>query len=771
MAENHPTAEAHRDEDWLKGPRPAEWWTGLNPESPDLPGLDADQKLHALPQVQLHEIQRQSLLNYFDNGWLLTEVLFSALQGEEAFTRAPAHQLRHPLIFYYAHPAVLYVNKLRVSGLLQEPVDAYFENLFEVGVDEMSWDDMSKNEMKWPAVREVTEYRRKVYHLVRELISSHPELDVERKTIHQGTPGWGLVMGFEHERIHLETSSVLIRELPLRYLRQPELWPRLAPTNRQSAPQIAEDHVLVPAGQVKIGKPSDYPSFGWDNEYGTREVHVPEFRAGKSLVTNAQFLEFMTEGGYRDARFWSQEGWAWRSFRNTKAPTFWVPAGPGGLHDYKLRTLFSLIELPQDWPVIVNFHEAKAFCTWMTLRNHDKGAYRLLTEAEHHRLRPAKANSASWNLNLKFGSESSVHQDQSGDLQDVFGNVWQWCEDEFHPLPGFSAHPIYEDFSSPCFDGKHQMILGGSFASTGDEAEPFARFHFRPHFFQHAGFRWVRTPADQPAPAVRISKKISAGGSDYESTELLSQYLLLHFGRDKDVFPYDDSAKAALNFPARCAQMAIAAAHEFKIPLDSALDIGCAVGGATFGLSEQFTRVVGVDLSQSFVGTANLLKAGETLDVLRRDQGEITTRLQVRLPATANPQRVHFVQGDACRLAPELHSFNFVLMANLLCRLPDPAACLRAMGGARGVVAEGGLLLLLSPYSWLEQHTPYDSWLGGQQTTSGEKRSPQVIAKILGAEFQLLRQTDVPLLIREHERKYQYIVAHALLWQRKTRQQ
>jgi hypothetical protein len=60
-------------------------------------------------------------------------------------------------------------------------------------------------------------------------------------------------------------------------------------------------------------------------------------------------------------------------------------------------------------------------------------------------------------------------------------------------MPGFKINRLYDDFSTPCFDGEHQMIAGGSFISTGDEASVHARFHFRPHFFQHAGLRVVRT--------------------------------------------------------------------------------------------------------------------------------------------------------------------------------------------------------------------------------------------------------------------------------------
>ena len=62
---------------------------------------------------------RHSLQAYFDNSWMLTESLFAGLQGEEAFLRPPSHGLRHPMMFYYGHPAALYVNKLRAAGIVQ----------------------------------------------------------------------------------------------------------------------------------------------------------------------------------------------------------------------------------------------------------------------------------------------------------------------------------------------------------------------------------------------------------------------------------------------------------------------------------------------------------------------------------------------------------------------------------------------------------------------------------------------------------------------------
>jgi DNA repair protein RadC len=78
--------------------------------------------------------------------------------------------------------------------------------------------------MLWPTVAELTEYRQTVYDTIVDVIMNHPAYDTLATDI-QKSQFWALVLGFEHERIHLETSSVLIRELPLKLVRQPEAWP------------------------------------------------------------------------------------------------------------------------------------------------------------------------------------------------------------------------------------------------------------------------------------------------------------------------------------------------------------------------------------------------------------------------------------------------------------------------------------------------------------------------------------------------------------------
>lgn len=255
----------------LTGARNAEWWTGKHPAK--CPGV-SNGKLYSLPQLSLEGgLSRETIQAYFDNTWTLTEVLLASLEGEAAYVRPPYHELRHPMIFYYGHPAALYINKLRVAGLLQDAINPYFEVIFETGVDEMSWDDLSKNKMSWPSVAEVHAYRKKVYATVSDVISKISD-EALAKGIDKSSPLWALVMGFEHERIHLETSSVLISEMPVKYTRFPETFPSYHKSvNKIRANVIrtplagvhypASEMIAVESQSIRLGKPSDFPSFGW----------------------------------------------------------------------------------------------------------------------------------------------------------------------------------------------------------------------------------------------------------------------------------------------------------------------------------------------------------------------------------------------------------------------------------------------------------------------------------------------------------------------------
>lgn len=90
-------------------------------------------------------------------------------------------------------------------------------------------------------------------------------------------------------------------------------------------------------------------------------------------------------------------------------------------------------------------------------------------------------------------SPNPVNYFKTGDFYDIVGNVWQHSSTPIYPFGDFDIHPIYEDFTTPTFDGRHFMIKGGSFVSCGNEAIKYSRFAFRRHFYQFAGFRYVQS--------------------------------------------------------------------------------------------------------------------------------------------------------------------------------------------------------------------------------------------------------------------------------------
>lgn len=795
------------DEGLTSGPageRPDWWWTGCAPVA-GAPGIQPDGTLTSLPAPNLATCTRQQALDYFDNTWLIDEVLFSALQGEECFYRPPYHSLRHPFIFYYGHVAVFYINKLRVAGILQEPLNLHFEQIFEVGVDEMSWDDLSKNAMTWPSVREVNQYRRQVYQTVRRAIQTHPGLDTLPVT--WSSPTWAFFMCFEHERIHIETSSVLMRELPAALLRRPPQWPAYhASVGEALRAPLANDLVTVPAGDVSLGKPADWPSFGWDNEYGSRAFHVREFRASKALVSNAEFLEFVREGGYRSMQCWSEEGWRWRTFRNAKWPSFWVPDGPQGLHVYKLRLPFEVVDMSPALPAVVNHHEARAYANWRSAKLGLRGdaALRLLTEPEHQRLRhisqrdgegraiedaAMERSGAAFrgvaNLNLAYGAECAVDamDPTPAGFHDTCGNLWQWCEDFIAALPNsLGVHPYYDDFTTPCYDGEHNVILGGSFMSTGNEASVYARFHFRSHFFQHAGFRLVSGTApketscmDSPAPHVGSwdpsTKKGSRAATDAAAAEVLQQQLLSAYGACEQLLSPGALAVGlpGADYPARVAGMVVEAARQLGVPLGSALEVGAGVGATSFQLAAAgFESVLGVEHDTRAVAAANLAQQTGAVSVSRKDEGHLRTQLTLAVPGgSAARARVAFRQMDPCGIAPDLGPYDAVLLSGVLEKIPSPKGPLGRLGGPRGLVKKGGLVLLTASFCWSERTSASQLWLGGTTDSQGKAvRSRDGLAEALGPDFELVSEADLPQATRTCERMFSVAVMHASLWRR-----
>ena len=148
----------------------------------------------------------------------------------------------------------------------------------------------------------------------------------------------------------------------------------------------------------------------------------------------------------------------------------------------------------------------------------------------------------------------------------------------------------------------------------------------------------------------------------------------------------------------------------------------------------------------------------------RVDEGDLSTECVARRPAGVDPARVSFEVGDACDLRDHLSDFDVVLMANLIDRLPDPRRCLDSVAG---IAKPGGQLVIASPFTWMEEYTPKAKWLGGYERDGGRVGTFDALVELLAPDFELVRSMDLPFLIREHARKFQWSVSRAGVWRRR----
>lgn len=255
---------------------------------------------------------------------------------------------------------------------------------------------------------------------------------------------------------------------------------------------------------------------------------------------------------------------------------------------------------------------------------------------------------------------------------------------------------------------------------------------------------------------------MSASGAIYETGPLLAQYLLLHYGEPSDISPHASPPRDALDFPARCARACI----EFARPGRNAraLDLGCAVGRSTFELARSFKEALGIDYSRQFIDACNALRRDGRLEYRFPVEGDITAPGVAAVPPDAPRQGTRFEHGDASRLPPGLGLFDAALLANLLDRLPDPGACLAQLPG---ILAPGAILVITTPCTWLEEFTPRARWLGGRDRPDGPLFTAEALHDALGPCFDLIDTRDMPFLIREHARKFQWSVALTTIWRRK----
>ncbi|MFD2365760.1 selenoneine synthase SenA [Pseudoduganella sp. GCM10020061] len=198
------------------------------------------------------------------------------------------------------------------------------------------------------------------------------------------------------------------------------------PISKMGSVPISE--VAYPGGSLRMGSEQGR-SFVFDNEKWAHPVYVPPFSADSALVSNAAFAEFVDDGGYQDARYWTPAGRAWLMQQERSCPRYWVRGG--GRHWSTVRFGAASTLAPHEPVRHVSLFEAQAYCSW--------AGRRLPTEAE-------------W----EFAATSRIPGFR-------WGQLWEWTASPFEPYPGFSPD-AYTQYSAPSF-GTHQVLRGASFAT------------------------------------------------------------------------------------------------------------------------------------------------------------------------------------------------------------------------------------------------------------------------------------------------------------------
>ena len=687
--------------------------------------------------------KREEIKQYFLHTYTLYEKLFDTINNDEAYYLRP-EPLRHPLIFYYGHTAAFFINKLILGKYIDARIDKKIESICAVGVDEMSWDDLNTDHYEWPSVADVRQYRRDVEALVCNIIDTMPlELPIQQHSL-----AWVILMGAEHERIHVETSSVIMRMLPTSYLTDNGYWAAcdesgVAPDNELIA--VEESHVV-------LGKPASNETYGWDNEYGELPVDVASFDTSKYLVSNQEFMAFVDDGGYNTLEYWTEEGQNWLSFTKAEHPRFWFKKGD----TWYQRNFMTEMPLPLNWPVEVNYLEAKAFCNWKSKQT--QSHVRLPTEAEWQVLRnKMDTDLPDWteapgNINLEyFASSMPVNRFETDGVFDVIGNVWQWTESPIDGYPGFNVHPLYDDFSTPTFDGKHNLIKGGSWVSTGNEATRDSRYAFRRHFFQHAGFRYVRSDsADVPVQPM----------NEFEMDQEISRHLERHYGPGQP-------ALGQLNQNSQITMVDTVLGLIPEVKRTNALDLGCSVGRGAFELAKHFDHVDGIDFTARNIQHSLRLKEQGQVRYAITNEGEIVDFREISIKDIGYADirdKVDFCQGDAHNLKPLYSGYDLIICNQLLDYLYNPSLFLKIIDQRLNA---GGYLAINTAWQWNTGKTERDEWLGGVKINGENYTGIDALTDKLSDRFERVASQEMSSVAPLNARKFDVELTELTIWRLK----
>ena len=313
-----------------------------------------------------------------------------------------------------------------------------------------------------PVLDDVLAYRADVDRRIENLLSSgHPEQEAIVTLVELGT---------HHEQQHQE---LFFTDIKYSLSRNP-----LAPPYDDAAlPAVGPLHdggwLEHPGGRVSIGHQDG--GFCFDNELPVHEVLLQPFALADRLVTNAEYLGFIEDGGYHRPELWLSDGWATVQAQGWEAPLYWRSAGESR-QEY---TLYGLRDLQPAAPVShVSGYEADAYARW--------AGFRLPSEFEW------EVVAAGHELEGQFVESGVWHPLAPGQAEDtqLHGCLWEWTSSAYGPYPGYRpASGAVGEYNGK-FMANQLVLRGGSCVTSRSQLRPsYRNFFYPPDRWQFSGIR------------------------------------------------------------------------------------------------------------------------------------------------------------------------------------------------------------------------------------------------------------------------------------------
>lgn len=322
-----------------------------------------------------------------------------------------------------------------------------------------------------PTLRETLEYRRRIDDLMDAVFQKSGIVEKFAPVIR---------LGLQHEQQHQELILTDIKHVFSENPFRPVFCER---STAKSAPVAPGSWQSFSAGVCEIGYKGD--GFHFDNEGPHHRQFVEAFQLAPRLVTNAEYLEFIEDGGYQRPEFWLSLGWYTVNEQRWEAPLYWEKRD----ESWWVFTLAGMRELDKGEPVChVSYFEADAFARWAKARLPNEFEWEVAAADL-----PCAGNFAE---NRLFHPQPLDQAATGQPLAQMFGDVWEWTSSSYSPYPGYAPTPGALGEYNGKFMCNQYVLRGGSCATSQSHIRKTYRNFFPPNTrWQLTGLRLARSIA------------------------------------------------------------------------------------------------------------------------------------------------------------------------------------------------------------------------------------------------------------------------------------